>query len=238
MLKFSGQSRSSEVVSTNKAWQLHHDDMNGQHKTCTCFTNHFIQFTWGSIDGKTASIQSLNFNQPVNETGYVSLSCWFVDPQANVVPGIPETAICVQDIAALYILQFAIVIALCCALHRSASRVIHRSEWFRQFFIFSSKTLSAVESIFQVPTCRRNYQRNTSRAMSTRYKAVIITSHRIDWASRRPLVITMYNQANGNPEAQFHVQPGAPSQQVNATASLRTWSTARTWLSCFQQTKH
>ena len=53
-----------------------------------------------------------------------------VDPQANVVPGIPETAICVQVIAAQYILQFAIVIALCCALHRSASRVIHRSEYF------------------------------------------------------------------------------------------------------------
>ena len=51
-----------------------------------------------------------------------------VDPQANVVPGIPETAICVQVIAAQYILQFAIVIALCCALHRFASRVIHRSE--------------------------------------------------------------------------------------------------------------
>lgn len=55
-------------------------------------------------------------------------SCWFVDPQANVVPGIPETAICVQVIAAQYILQFTIVIALCCALHRFASRVIHRSE--------------------------------------------------------------------------------------------------------------
>lgn len=52
----------------------------------------------------------------------------FVDPQANVAPGIPEAAICVQVIAAQYILQFAIVIALCCALHRFASRVIHRSE--------------------------------------------------------------------------------------------------------------
>lgn len=51
-----------------------------------------------------------------------------VDPQANVAPGIPEAAICVQVIAAQYILQFAIVIALCCALHRFASRVIHRSE--------------------------------------------------------------------------------------------------------------
>lgn len=53
---------------------------------------------------------------------------FIVDPQANVAPGIPEAAICVQVIAAQYILQFAIVIALCCALHRFASRVIHRSE--------------------------------------------------------------------------------------------------------------
>jgi hypothetical protein len=57
-----------------------------------------------------------------------------VDPQANVAPGIPEAAICVQDIAAQYILQFAIVIALCCALHRFASRVIHRSECFYSFY--------------------------------------------------------------------------------------------------------
>jgi hypothetical protein len=60
----------------------------------------------------------------------VSLYFHIVDPQANVAPGIPEAAICVQVIAAQYILQFAIVIALCCALHRSASRVIHRSECF------------------------------------------------------------------------------------------------------------
>ena len=71
------------------------------------------------------------------------LSCWFIDPQANVVPGIPETAICVQVIAAQYILQFAIVIALCCALHRSASRVIHRSEWLR-----SALNLSLLTSLY------------------------------------------------------------------------------------------
>lgn len=63
----------------------------------------------------------------------VSLYFHIVDPQANVAPGIPEAAICVQVIAAQYILQFAIVIALCCALHRSASRVIHRSECFNNF---------------------------------------------------------------------------------------------------------
>lgn len=64
---------------------------------------------------------------------HVSLYFHNVDPQANVAPGIPEAAICVQVIAAQYILQFAIVIALCCALHRSASRVIHRSECFYNF---------------------------------------------------------------------------------------------------------
>ena len=61
-----------------------------------------------------------------NEPVYIYL--FNIDPQANVAPGIPEAAICVQVIAAQYILQFAIVIALCCALHRFVSRVIHRSE--------------------------------------------------------------------------------------------------------------
>lgn len=54
-----------------------------------------------------------------------------------MAPGIPEAAICVQVIAAQYILQFAIVIALCCALHRSASRVIHRSECFINFSLLT-----------------------------------------------------------------------------------------------------
>ena len=71
----------------------------------------------------------------------VSLYFHNVDPQANVAPGIPEAAICVQVIAAQYILQFAIVIALCCALHRSASRVIHRSECFYKFNYFHNYVL-------------------------------------------------------------------------------------------------
>ena len=73
------------------------------------------------------SMQWLNIgNRQLNEP--VNFILFNVDPQANVAPGIPEAAICVQVIAAQYILQFAIVIALCCALHRFASRVIHRSE--------------------------------------------------------------------------------------------------------------
>ena len=71
-------------------------------------------------DGPTVNTQHIN-------DAHVNFYL-IVDPQANVAPGIPEAAICVQVIAAQYILQFAIVIALCCALHRFASRVIHRSE--------------------------------------------------------------------------------------------------------------
>ena len=51
------------------------------------------------------------------------------DPQTNVASGMPKAAVCVQDFAAQFILQFAIINALCCALHRSASRVIHRLEF-------------------------------------------------------------------------------------------------------------
>lgn len=42
--------------------------------------------------------------------------------------GIPEAAICVQDIDVQCVLQFTLLHAAGCALHRLTSRVIHRSE--------------------------------------------------------------------------------------------------------------
>ena len=45
--------------------------------------------------------------------------------------GIPEAAICVQDIDVQCVLQFTLLHAAGCALHRHTSRVIHRLELYR-----------------------------------------------------------------------------------------------------------
>ena len=50
------------------------------------------------------------------------------DPRTDVAPGIPEAAICVQDVDVQCVLQFTLIHAAGCALHRRTSRVIHRIE--------------------------------------------------------------------------------------------------------------
>ena len=45
-----------------------------------------------------------------------------------MAPGIPEAAICVQDVDVQCVLQFTLIHAAGCALHRRTSRVIHRLE--------------------------------------------------------------------------------------------------------------
>ena len=50
------------------------------------------------------------------------------DPETGVVRGVPRTAICVQDVDVQCVLQFTLIHAAGCALHRRTSRVIHRIE--------------------------------------------------------------------------------------------------------------
>lgn len=50
------------------------------------------------------------------------------DPETGVASGMPEAAICVQDIDVQCVLQFTLIHAAGCALHRHTSRVIHRLE--------------------------------------------------------------------------------------------------------------
>jgi hypothetical protein len=52
------------------------------------------------------------------------------DPETGEASGLPEAAICVQDIDVQCVLQFTLVNAAGCALHRHTSRVIHRLEWY------------------------------------------------------------------------------------------------------------
>jgi hypothetical protein len=60
--------------------------------------------------------------------------CNSTDPETGLVSGLPHTAICVQDIDVQCVLQFTLIHAAGCALHRRTNRVIHRLElsfWFR-----------------------------------------------------------------------------------------------------------
>ena len=50
------------------------------------------------------------------------------DPETGVASGMPEAAMCVQDIDVQCVLQFTLLHAAGCALHRHTSRVIHRLE--------------------------------------------------------------------------------------------------------------
>ena len=52
----------------------------------------------------------------------------FADPQTGVAPGGPEAAMCVQGVDVHCVLQFTLIHAAGCALHRRTSRVIHRSK--------------------------------------------------------------------------------------------------------------
>ena len=57
------------------------------------------------------------------------------DPETGVATGLPEAAICVQDVDVQCVLQFTLIHAAGCALHRHASQVIHRLECFSFSFL-------------------------------------------------------------------------------------------------------
>ena len=58
-----------------------------------------------------------------------------IRPSDGRGPGtVPEAAMCVQDVDVQCVLQFTLVHAAGCALHRRASRVIHRSEVYALLF--------------------------------------------------------------------------------------------------------
>lgn len=67
------------------------------------------------------------------------------DPQSDVARARSWAAICVQDFDAPCVLQFAWISALCCALHRSTSQVIHRSGSYN-IFVPKSTFLFACQS--------------------------------------------------------------------------------------------
>jgi len=64
------------------------------------------------------------------------------DPQSDVARARSWAAIYVQDFDAPCVLQFAWISALCCALHRSTSQVIHRSGSYIYIFVVRFLSLS------------------------------------------------------------------------------------------------
>ncbi len=54
--------------------------------------------------------------------------CLLTDPETGVASGKTKAAICVQDVDVQCVLQFTLIHAAGCALHRHTSRVIHRLE--------------------------------------------------------------------------------------------------------------
>ena len=67
--------------------------------------------------------------------------CMSTDPETGLAPGEPEAATCVQDFDAQCVLQFTLINAAGCALHRFTSRVIHRLECFSVLSTFRTTSL-------------------------------------------------------------------------------------------------
>ena len=69
-----------------------------------------------------------------------------------MVGGVPPTAICVRDVDVQCVLQFTLIHAASCALHRRASRVIHRIELYS--FCFEGRTGGQRPPHPHAPLCR------------------------------------------------------------------------------------
>ena len=81
--------------------------------------------TWGG--GETRASLREPRAPPLSERAAAIASV--IRPSDGRGPGtVPEAAMCVQDVDVQCVLQFTLVHAAGCALHRRASRVIHRSE--------------------------------------------------------------------------------------------------------------
>ena len=64
------------------------------------------------------------------------------DPETGVAPGETGAAICVQNVDVQCVLQFTLIHAAGCVLHRHTSRVIHRLEFSFSRLLHSRKQLS------------------------------------------------------------------------------------------------
>ena len=77
--------------------------------------------------------------------------------------GLPEAAICVQDIDVQCVLQFTLILAAGCALHRHTSRVIHRLE-----LSFRCRVHSVVDAP-RLPAQRCRWTSQRHEPQSTRF---------------------------------------------------------------------
>jgi hypothetical protein len=87
-----------------------------------------------SAAGEYFSRAQSSLRRKDTSNAYRSLS---TDPQSDVARARSWAAIYVQDFDAPCVLQFAWISALCCALHRSTSQVIHRSGSYISFVLIA-----------------------------------------------------------------------------------------------------
>lgn len=81
----------------------------------------------GIKKGQVAGGEWCGENQTIDTPACLPSFIHSTDPQSDVARARSWAAIYVQDFDAPCVLQFAWISALCCALHRSTSQVIHRS---------------------------------------------------------------------------------------------------------------
>jgi hypothetical protein len=84
--------------------------------------------------GSHIKVDKASLKQAQNTT-HLFVRSISTDPQSDVARARSWAAIYVQDFDAPCVLQFAWISALCCALHRSTSQVIHRSGSYNSFCV-------------------------------------------------------------------------------------------------------
>lgn len=99
-------------------------------------------------------------NQTIDTPACLPSFIHSTDPQSDVARARSWAAIYVQDFDAPCVLQFAWISALCCALHRSTSQVIHRSGSYNNDNDSSPNTLSLSHSLSLLLARRKKKERS------------------------------------------------------------------------------
>ena len=84
------------------------------------------------LSGRRTGDPIVGCDGPVRERRGRLAIRFLTDPETGVASGVPEAAICVQDLDVQCVLQFTLINAAGCALHRRTNRVIHRQECFQR----------------------------------------------------------------------------------------------------------
>ena len=102
------------------------------------------QTSWVRLHFKPRSLYRL---RELKARARSSRDRYLTDPETGVASGETEAAICVQNVDVQCVLQFTLIHAAGCVLHRHTSRVIHRLEFsFRSHSLLSREQALTDES--------------------------------------------------------------------------------------------